>query len=109
MSGVDAQLVVGTLVLAIGMGGTLTALRWAGYVDRRLRARGWLLAAVGHGVQGLGYILMGIAVMPMVMAAMGGYCLYEWWNNGGGDGMKRRLKKAAGYLGFGPGPAPQGT
>jgi hypothetical protein len=78
-------------------------------VDTKIRQRGRLLMAAGAGVQVLVCTLTNDDVLASLNTATLAWHLYEWWNNGGGDGTKRRLKKVAGYLGFGPQAAPQGA
>jgi len=52
-------------------------------------------------------LLVDSRLWSYVSAAMMVWCLYDWWDNGGGDGMKRRLKAWA--QAFGPRTAPQGA
>lgn len=79
------------------------------YADRKLRARGCLWVSAGELVLTVRTLLAGNTVMASVYAGFVAVLLWMWWNNGGGDGMKKLLKKASGYLGFGPQAAPSVT
>lgn len=73
--------------------------------DRKISMSGYLTMATGYGMQIAGILMYAenkaLAVMPAACLA---WCLYEWWNGGGGDGLKRRLKSWAQSFG---GAAPQ--
>lgn len=73
--------------------------------DHKINVRGHLMMATGYGLQVVGILMYSenkpLAVVP---AACMAWCLYDWWNGGGGDGLKRRLKSWAQSFG---GAAPQ--
>lgn len=75
------------------------------HTDRRLQQRGRLCSAAANLVLAVANALIGNTVAAAVGAAIGAWLLWQWWNGGGGDGLKRRLKKWAGA--FGPRLAPQ--
>lgn len=79
------------------------------HADRKLQAHAFLWAACGTGVVTVAAIVSGNWGMALLYGPATAWSLWEWWNRGGGDGMKKLLKKAAGYLGFGPQAAPQGA
>lgn len=74
-------------------------------VDRKLKTRGLLIAAAGAGVNLVTAVLLKSWIAAGFDAVSLAIALYSWWNNGGGDGMKRRLKKWAESFGFGPAAA----
>lgn len=105
----DLELVIVVGGLAITTTCYARGLWLLAYVDSKLKQRGRLLLICGSGAQTVACVVTGSSVAAAVNAAVGAWFLYDWWNNGGGDGMKRRMKKMAGYLGFGPQAAPSVT
>lgn len=60
---------------------------------------GGAVVSFANGWTGLMYLHAGVAA----------WCAWDWWNNGGGDGPQRRLKRwAAGFQGVRR-TAPQGA
>lgn len=76
------------------------------HVDKKVQVRGLLWVAIAAGVMMVASVLDGSSFGGAVNAATAAFALWQWWDRGGGDGMKKLLKKAAGYLGFGPQAAP---
>lgn len=70
----------------------LTGLWHAMHVDRKIKARGFLIMSAGYGVMAMTYALIDYREGACVLAGMGALFLYSWWNNGGGDGMRRSFK-----------------
>jgi hypothetical protein len=90
-----------TLVLTAGLGTVvlvIPALRFVMHVDRRLRARGWALMAGGYAMQTLPSVWAGETEPAAIDAALTAFFLWQWWNNGGGDGMRRIWKRAKARL-----------
>lgn len=79
------------------------------HVDKKIQNQGLVWIAAASGVMAVAGVLDNNSVAAGINAATSAFALWQWWNNGGGDGMKKLLKKAAGYLGFGPQAAPQGA
>lgn len=75
-------------------------------VDRKLQARGHLFMAVAQAVYTVGAVLLDMRYWSYVSAACLAWYLYDWWNSGGGDGMRRAWKKVR-SLASGWGVAPQ--
>jgi lysylphosphatidylglycerol synthetase-like protein (DUF2156 family) len=87
------------------------ALFVAGFVlafasDSKLRVHSDLAMAAGNLMLLVAGVVAGNRISPYVAAAMAAYHFWKWWTGGGGDGMKRRLKKWAKSFGFGPRTAP---
>lgn len=93
-----------TLGCPLSMWGTWLAT----HADRKLKARGYLIAAAGAAVLATGSALAGYPVTAALETGMGTYWLYMWWNNGGGDGMRRLFGRLRSLL-TPPSPAPQAT
>ena len=75
------------------------------HADRKLSVQGHLVMAAGYGMQVVGNLLYSETRMFVAIpAALMAWSLYQWWNNGGGDGLKRRLKSWAQSFG---GASPQ--
>jgi hypothetical protein len=79
------------------------------HVDRKVRVHGLLYGAGATATQAVATFLAGVLPVSAMNAAITVWLLWVWWNNGGGDGFKRLVKRAAGYLGFGPQALPQGV
>lgn len=77
---------------------------YVSHVDRRLKARGMLLFAAGSGVQVVMCLLRHQPETAAVNAGTMAISLWFWWNNGGGDGMKRRLKSWSQSVGWNVSP-----
>lgn len=92
-----AIIVAGSLTSTVFL---ISGLRYGMCVDRRLKARGLLLVSVGEGAQVVMNILLDNMVGASIMAAVTAIGLWVWWNNGGGDGMRKKLKSLKGYFGF---------
>lgn len=78
---------IGVSMLVMGYGLWLTQ-----YVDIKIRTRGYLVMASGYGVQTVMNILLHSPVAAALTASGSALFLWLWWNNGGGDGMKRRFR-----------------
>lgn len=52
----------------------------------------WTIANVGSVAA---FAVAGQYVYECANAAMAGWCAYDWWNSGGGDGTRRRLRSWA--------------
>lgn len=89
-----------TLIIGIGTSvGCAAAFAGAyltSYADVRIRGRGYLLTAAGAGVLTLACALTGAMVGAAINAASAAMALWFWWNNGGGDGMRRAWKRVRG-------------
>jgi hypothetical protein len=94
--------IVGASIAIICYGGWFTL-----YEDRKIKARGWLIGAAGFGLQLTVDVLKHEKTAASINAVGLAFALYGWWNNGGGDGMRRRFKAWVGSLG--PRTAPQGA
>ncbi len=77
------------------------------HVDNRIKARGHLYMAAAFVVCMLGSVLLHSPLIASLDAAGVAWSLWLWWNNGGGDGMKRRFKAWTESLGRRT--APQGA
>lgn len=99
MSAVVAALAMSGGLVLIVRGFLLTR-----HVDRKLKARGVLTMACGYGMQMAGFIIADYPVWASAEAAFMALCLHDWWNSGGGDGLKRKLRKLVPA-----GPAPRTT
>lgn len=77
------------------------------HTDARLRLRGHLVMATGYAGYTVVCVLLSLRPLACLMAGLAAWFLYSWWNGGGGDGLKRRMKSLTTYLGFGPAPARQ--
>lgn len=94
------------LLLWVGVGLLLAGFVVSMYRDHRIHVWGHLYRGVAF------FLLMCSAVMKhnhmgaAWAAVFAAWHFYDWWNNGGGDGMKRRFRAWAGSLGRW---APQGT
>lgn len=64
-----------------------------GHVDVKIRLWGHLVVACGYLMQAAALSLYGQPVSAAIPAALAAWFLYEWFNGGGGDGLKRRLSK----------------
>lgn len=99
------------VIVAVGMSASMpllwVAVWFALHVDRKLKQRACLFAAAGAAVQTVMCMLLDNLPMACLDAAGVAWFLYLWWNTGGGDGLKRRLKSLSGYLGFGRSAAPE--
>lgn len=71
----------------------IAAMYYVRYTDRRLQARAYLMGVAFNGILGLGCVLRGEHLGAALNAALTAWHLYNWWNNGGGDGLRRLLKK----------------
>lgn len=78
------------------------------HVDRRLRQRGFLIATGGSGIMLVTSLLLGSTAIAAIHAAGIALWLWCWWNNGGGDGLRRLGRKLCNSL-TGTTPAPQAT
>lgn len=63
------------------------------HMDRRLKVHGSLIMAAGYVVMMITAILIHSTASASVHAALAAWFLYEWWNGGGGDGIRRLAKK----------------
>lgn len=70
------------------------------HADRKIQNRGLLSLLFGYGVLLVMCVLVRDMIGASCSAAVMAFCLYVWWNNGGGDGMKRRLRSWARYFGM---------
>jgi hypothetical protein len=61
--------------------------------DRRLKARGFALLAWAYVAQFIASVLEGEPTVACIDAALVAFFTWHWWNNGGGDGMRRAWKK----------------
>jgi len=101
--------------LVIGIGGTVLTVAftiWGAWftlhVDPKIKARGYLLMAAGGAANTVQCLLVGPRTLAYVMAGVTAFHLYMWWNNGGGDGMRKAWKKLR-SISFGRSPLGQGT
>lgn len=76
------------------------------HVDKRLKTRGHLIMAAGTGIQLVIGVLTAHHIPAAINAAATAFHLYNWWNSGGGDGMRRLGKKLKDRLTLGS-PVPQ--
>jgi hypothetical protein len=86
---------LGTLIVVLAapptvVGGVLTC-----RTDRRLQARGWLLMAASFTLLLVAEVMEGDTLWASIAAGGLAVSLSNWWNSGGGDGMRRRLKSWA--------------
>jgi hypothetical protein len=64
---------------------------------RGFHGRSLILIALGNGLSLLHLVLTdGRPVYAAVNAAALAWALWLWWNGGGGDGTRRRLRRLAG-------------
>lgn len=83
-------IIVGTVVtLVFFVVGVLHYL----HVDWKIKVRGILWLAAGLTAQMIMSILLGHTFNAAIHSAGVAFLLWTWWNKGGGDGLKRRLKK----------------
>lgn len=75
------------------------------HIDRKLRQRGCLVAASGSAITLTGSAVTGLTPIAAVNAAACAVWLWLWWNNGGGDGLRRLGRSIRDSLT----PAPQTT
>jgi hypothetical protein len=54
--------------------------------------RGQGIFAVATGLNGVEAVMSGATVRASLMAACCAFGAWQWWNGGGGDGTKRRLR-----------------
>lgn len=69
------------------------------FVDHRLHLRGFLLNAVGFFMASVSMALYHHLLVSVILAAVSARYFHDWWNSGGGDGMKRRFRSWADSLG----------
>lgn len=70
--------------------------------DDKLKSLGYAFAALGFAGQTVLAVVDHNSFGAVWNSAFLAWCLYGWWNGGGGDGLKRRLKKLSSYFGLGP-------
>ncbi len=58
--------------------------------------------ALGYGAQVVFTVMGGVPLASIIPAALCAYFLNSWWNGGGGDGLKKKLRRLVPQ-----GPAPQ--
>lgn len=63
------------------------------HVDRKMRAHGFWLFAVGFGLRLVADGVMHDSLWMYIDTALVTVSLYFWWKGGGGDDTKRRLSK----------------
>lgn len=105
----DDNVVTVLVGFVITMALQVPAFVYGRYADRKIRLRGLPFLAASSASMGVTLWLVGVWPMAYVFWAGAAWILWLWWNSGGGDGFKRALKKAVGYLGFGPQVLPQGV
>lgn len=66
------------------------------FADRRLRQRGYLLLAAGSVLLLLSAVVAHNTFAAVLHSVTVAYWVYEWWNGGGGDGMKKAWKSLKG-------------
>lgn len=64
------------------------------YRDQKLKARGVLYVAIGFTAKAISNFLAHEPIWASIDAGLVAWFLWVWWNNGGGDGMRRAFKKA---------------
>jgi hypothetical protein len=69
------------------------------YVDQKLKARGYLFMAAGSGVMTIMCVLTHNTIVAAVNGATTAFNLWSWWNSGGGDGMRRLMKRLTSSIG----------
>jgi hypothetical protein len=65
------------------------------FTGRPSRKTAALLAALGWTMYGTASYMIGAWLNVLIAAGLGAGCLWLWWNDGGGDDTKRRLKRWA--------------
>lgn len=78
------------------------ATRMHQYEDTKLSMRGYLYSASAFVCFGMASALYRNVFAMSWNAGFLAWCLWQWWNGGGGDGLKRRLKKLSSSFGLGP-------
>ncbi len=86
-------LVVMSLTLSVTIGCCFWGIHLQLHVDQKIKMQGVLWMAAGVFSQVVQNILMGLPTLAALHAVGIAFLLWIWWNKGGGDGLKRRLKK----------------
>jgi hypothetical protein len=81
-----------TIAITFLTAGWLALIAFAVLLGRTSRNTTWALVAAANACFFAGNLAIGNKISSAVTAATLALSLWHWWNSGGGDGTKRRLR-----------------